>query len=207
MKTLAIALTLTAAAAGSALAGPPHIRATLRGHPTLGGFVTLTTFHHGTQQPMELRGTAEGLVDGRRTRTAIRFDAVPRESGVYVVPKNWGDDGVWVLNIATSEEHGGAGVVVGVARTGRATWVMTPRTVEGLSRPATAHEVDTLLAALDTGRAPPELSRADLLGFLARNPKQVTFLLLLTAACTWLVSRAGRAVLRLARRPRAEVAA
>jgi hypothetical protein len=207
VKPLAIALALTTVAAGSALAGPPHIRVTLRGHPTAGGFVTLTTFHHGTQMPMTLIGTAEGLVGGRRSSAAVRFEAVADTFGVYVVPKTWGDDGVWVLNIGTSAEHGGAGVVVGVDRTGSAAWDVTPRTFEGLSRRATAREVDAMLAALEAGRAPPQLSRADVLGFARRNPPQAAFLLFVTAGAAWVAWITGRGAVRLARRSRAPVAA
>jgi hypothetical protein len=207
VKSLAIALGLTAAVAGSALAGPPHIRVTLRGHPTAGGFVTLTTFHHATQMPMELFGAAEGLVDGRRTSAALRIEAVEGGNGVYVVQKSWGDAGVWVLNIGTREAHGGAGVVVGVDRDGRAAWDITPRTVEGLTRQATAREVDALLASLEAGRSPPQLSRADVLGFFLRNPGQAAFLLLLTGGGVWILWVAVRAAVRLRCRPRAAVAA
>ncbi len=207
MRTVAIAFALTATVAGTVLAGPPHIRVTLRGHPTAGGFVTLTTFHHGTQMPMSLRGTAEGLVNGRRASAAIRFDAVADTFGVYVVPKTWGEAGVWVLNIGTQEEHGGAGVVVGVDREGRPAWDITPRTFEGLSRPASAREVASLLAALEAGQAPPQLSRADILGFVSRNPKPAAFLFLLASGAAWIAFVGVRGLLRLTRRARGPVAA
>jgi hypothetical protein len=198
-----MATLLTAVVAGSALAGPPHIRVTLRGHPTAGGFVTLTTFHHGTQQPLELHGTAEGLVDGLRTSVPLRFDAVPEERGVFVVPKTWGNQGVWVLNIGSSAEHGGAGIVIGVDRAGRPEWQITPRTLQNLTRPATAAEVEDLLTALRDGRIPPEMSRADLLAFAARNRGGFAVMALLAAACGAIAWRSWRGMAR----PRPPVAA
>ncbi len=206
MKTAALAVLCTTLLAVPAHAGPPHIRVTLRGHPQLGGFVTLTTFHHATQQAMALSGTAEGLVDGRRTSVALRFDAAPGQSGVYAVPRTWGETGVWVLNIGTSEAHGGAGVVVGVDRAGRPAWEITPRTIEGLSRPASAREVESLLASLEAGQGPPQLSRADLFGFVARNPAPAALMLLLATCGLWILARGSRWIVRLARRPRAVAA-
>lgn len=206
MKPVALALVLSVALAPAAHAGPPWIRANLQGHPTAGGFIVLSTFHHGTQQPMPLHGTAEGLVDGRRSSVALRFDAVPDTSGVYTVPRTWGDGGVWVLNISTNEQHGGAGIVVGVDRGGRPAWQQTPRTHEGLSRPATAREVSALLAALDAGQPAPELRRAGLLGLLRRIILPLGLLGVLVGGSLWLLVRIGRHAVAAFRRSRAVAA-
>lgn len=204
MKTALLALALSAAVATPALAGAPFIRATLRGHPTAGGFIVLSTFYHSTPMPMALTGTAEGLVDGRRTRIALRFEAVAGETGVYVVPRTWSDAaGVYVLNVGAH----GAGIVVGVDRADQPAWAITPRTIEGLTRAASASEVESLLAALEAGRSPPELSRADLVGFVARNPVPVAVIVLLGTAGAWLVARLTRTVAGFLRRSHATVAA
>jgi hypothetical protein len=155
MKRIALLLALGTSVATPALAGPPWISIEVRPHG--GTFVFARTFHHGTPQGMPITGTAEGLVNGQRRTVNLRFDRTS-EANVFGVSKNWGSDGVWVLNIGTVEEHGGAGSVVGVDRSGLPAFVRFPRTVEGASRIATSAEVEAMLRALAANQQPPALS-------------------------------------------------
>lgn len=157
MKRLAFLLALAASVATPALAkGPPWLTIELR--PMGGSFLLVRTFHHGTPMALPLSGTAEGLVNGRRTSLALRFDTTA-EANAFGLVKTWGEEGVWVLNLAIAEsEHGGAGGVVGIDR-GGATFVRFPRSVTGVSRPATRGEVEAMLRALDAGQTLPVLGR------------------------------------------------
>ncbi len=167
MQRLALALAISAAAATSAWAGPPHI--TIQTHPAGGAFLIAHTFHHGTAIAIPLIGTAEGLVGGRRTTVALHFEQVP-DTNAYTVSNTWGSAGVWVLNIGMQGDyHGGAGAVVGIDRRGEPAFVQYPRSVTGITRMATRGEVNSLLRALDEGRAVPTLTSAGV-GLLRLSP-------------------------------------
>ena len=154
MKRLALALAFCTVLATPALAGPPWI--TIEIKPFGGMFLIARTFHHGTPQGMALIGTAEGLVGGQRRSVPLRFDRTD-VANAFAVPASWGTEGVWVLNIVTREEHGGAGAVVGVDRAGTAAFVRFPRDVTGISRGATRGEIDAMLRALEAGQQPAAL--------------------------------------------------
>lgn len=180
MKPLAVAALLSIAAATPLLAGPPWITVELR--PMGSSFVVVHTFHHGTPNPMALRGTAEGLVDGRRLSVPLRFAANPQGSGNYDVEKAWTDQGVWVLNISTAEDsHLGAGATVLIDRGGTAS-VRFPRSFDGQSRAATGGEIEATLRALDAGQAPHGFSRS---GWW----KQALLPLALLGALTWFTAK------------------
>ena len=123
-------------------------------------FLVVHTFHHGTPNPMALRGTAEGIVNGHRVSLPLRFVATPDGSSNYGVEKIWTDESVWVLNIATAEDtHMSAGVTVLIDRGGTAS-VRFPRKFDGQSRAASTGEVNATLRALDAGQTPGEYSRS-----------------------------------------------
>jgi len=177
MQRIAIAIALSAAAAVPAWAGPPHI--TIETHPAGGAFLIAYTFHHGTAIAIPLVGTAEGLVGGRRTRMALRFEQVP-DTNAYAVSNTWGSAGVWVLNIGMQGDyHGGAGAVVGIDRRGEPAFVQYPRAATGITRMATRGEVDAMLRALDEGRQPPVLSSFGFNPFLARGLAAIAALVLI----------------------------
>lgn len=144
--------------------GPPWIRVTLPADHDLavrrGQFLLVHTFHHGTAAPLTLTGTAEGLIGGSRTSVALRFVTDTTGAGQFLLPRTWATGGPVVLNIGSPDEHGGAGVVVGLDPAGRPVLVETPRTATGVSRPATAREVNQLLAHLAGQRAMPALQDA-----------------------------------------------
>lgn len=155
MKRIALALAITVAATGTALAGPPWISIELR--PMGGSFILARTFHHGTPEAQPLSGSAEGLINGQRRSVPLHFDHTD-ESNTFAVQKTWGDAGVWVLNIGTTGPHGDAGAVVGVDHSGLPAFVRFPRTYQGSSRIATAGEITAMLRALDAGQPAPSLS-------------------------------------------------
>jgi hypothetical protein len=210
MKRLALALALTVAFAAPALAGPPWISVEFRAMP-LGanrdGYLVLRTFHHAEAVGYPLTGTAEGVVGGRRTSIPLRFEVLADEAGVFVVTRVWSDGTPWVLNVALDAgQHFGAGVVIGIGPSGLPAFVRFPRTMDGITRPATAREVDTLLQALATGREPPQLARAGLGEFMARNPGIASRMGVLALGVTTIVGLLGAAVRRIRERRQAKAA-
>jgi len=209
MKRLALAVALSTALATPALAGPPWIsvefRATRLGHSG-DGFLVLRTFHHADAVGYPLRGSAEGLVGGRRVSIPLRFEMQADEAGVFVLTKVWTDGAPWILNVALDTgDHFGAGVVIGVGASAEPAFVRFPRTVDGITRAASSREVDALLQALAAGREPPRLARAGLGEFILRNPGPMAVLAALTlgagtaagllgaAARRWRTGRGARA--------------
>lgn len=155
MKVLALAALLTAAVSTIASAGPPWITVEVR--PFGANLVVVHTFHHGTPNPFQLRGSAEGLVNGRRESVPLRFELLPEASNAYGVAKTWGDSGVWVLSIETAEtDHFAAATAVMIDRNGNAT-VTFPRQYDGQTRAASGTEVTAMLGALAAGKRPPRL--------------------------------------------------
>ncbi|MFI5279660.1 MAG: hypothetical protein ACHQU1_04130 [Gemmatimonadales bacterium] len=152
MKSIALALALSAAVAPHAWPGPPSISIEFR--TNYATFLLARTFHHGTPMPLPLSGTAEGLVNGSRVSVPLEFVQVGETNG-YEVPHTWGNTGVWVLNIGVNAgDHGTAGAVVGVDRSGGAAFIRFPRGASGASRIATNGEIDALLHALAAGQQP-----------------------------------------------------
>jgi hypothetical protein len=149
MKRSILAIALSLAVATPAIAGPPWISIETR--PFGGAFLLARTFHHGTPMALPLNGTAEGLVNGRRISVRLRFEQ-EGDANSFAVPKTWGAEGVWVLNIGVdSSDHGTAGAVVGIDRRGQSAFVRFPRSATGFSRKATGGEVDAMLRELEAG--------------------------------------------------------
>ena len=206
MKRIALAALLSAALATPALAGPPWISVEFRA-PRMGqsgdGYLVLRTFHHADAVGYPLSGTAEGIVDGRRTSIPLRFETMQDEAGVFVLTKVWRDGTPWILNIALDAgEHFGAGVVIGVGASGEPAFVRFPRTVDGITRSATSREVDALLQALAAGREPPQLARAGLGEFILRNPGPASMLAAIALGTVTTVGLLGATARRLHARRR-----
>ena len=177
VKRLVLSALFAVAFASPAVAGPPWISIETR--PYGAAFLLARTFHHGTPMPFPLNGTAEGLVNGRRTSVPLRFEQ-EGDANSFAVPKTWGDAGVWVLNIGLDAgDHGSAGAVVGIGRGGQSAFVRFPRTPTGFSRTATSGEVDAMLRALEAGQQPPALSSVGFNPFFARAAASVLAIALL----------------------------
>lgn len=175
MRRTALLFSLLALAAHTAEAkGPPWIRATLpadyQDATRRGVFMIIHTFHHADPMPFgDISGTAEGLVNGARRSVPMQIVLDTTTQGQYLIPKTWPDGGVWVLNIGGHLDMQ-AGLVIGVGRSGTPVLVQTPRTATGVSRPATAREVEQLLRYLDGQRASVPPLSASRWGILLTPP-------------------------------------
>ena len=188
MKTVTLAALFSLTAVTPALAGPPWITVEVR--PRTVDFLVIHTFHHGTANPMPLRGTAYGLVDGRRSTVPLTINAIAEGNNSYAVRRDWGEQGVWVLSISdASGGHGGAGALVMVDRGGAVT-VRFPREFTGATRAATEAEIAAALSTLDDQYLPP-LQRGGLFGLGARMALPVLLLALLALVVVRGVRRAA----------------
>lgn len=201
MQRLAIALALSLAAATPALAGPPWLTLEFRPH-TFAGFVMVRTFHHGTAQPRSLAGTAEGLVGGQRRSVPLNFERV-EEPNVYGVSNTWGAEGVWVLNMSVTDDHIGAGAVVGIDRNGEPAFARFPRTAVGASRAATPREVEAMLRALEANAPPAALGRTGWSAVVLRTALPVLVLVVLVLG----VAKLAAGILARVRRRSADTVA
>ena len=114
--------------------------------PTARGaaFLVHAVFREGQAQLSDLTGKAEGLVDGSRRSTPLRFDTTGRP-GVFAVRRQWPSDGTWLLRIAL--QHTTA--IVTLDRNGNVASVRVPTELAGgnqLPRPVGAKEIDSTLA-------------------------------------------------------------
>jgi hypothetical protein len=94
----------------------------------------------------EVSGTAEGLVAG--ARKTVRLNRIGTTApGVYVVYREWGGDGTWVVNITgrCASHTASALVVVGGNGVDRAASKFYPR-------PATEAEITAVLKARETAK-------------------------------------------------------
>ena len=92
-----------------------------------------------------ITGTAEGLVAGKRQTVPLNLIAL--SPGVYSVPQNWPQDGVWVLHFSGSYQNLKASALVPIGPSG---FMREPS--KFFPRPATAAEIDSALRALAGSR-------------------------------------------------------
>jgi hypothetical protein len=145
------------------VAGPPWLGVELPANrldpETRGAFLTVRAYHHQTPVHLVMRGTAEGLVNGRRASVPLRYRTT-RQTGVYALDRVWESTGVWVLDIRASEGHGDISAIVGVGPDGEAAFVRVPLGRNGAPRTISRSETEELLASLASGTRPPALARA-----------------------------------------------
>ena len=167
---LAAALTVTLAAPASA--GPPWIAIEYPANPhhpsTRGAALLVRAYHHSTAVAVPVRGTAEGIVDGRRVtrRLDIRATSTP---GVFALRSELPSEGAWVLALTVEQGsdvtatalvrldgRGGIASVEVPSRESRDGWTV-PRAVE-------RSDIDRLLrasvAAADQNRTAPASASA-----------------------------------------------
>ncbi len=100
------ALALVAVAALPAVAGPPWIAIEYPVNPfdqaTREAFLTVRTYHHGTQVGLPVRGRAEGIVNGARQTVTLRFESTSH-AGVVALKKQWPAEGTWVLVLEAAQ--------------------------------------------------------------------------------------------------------
>jgi hypothetical protein len=92
-----------------------------------------------------ITGTAEGLIGGRRQ--TVPLNLIGLSPGVYSVPQNWSQDGIWVLHFQGSYQNLKASALVPIGPGG---FMREPSRF--FPRPATAAEVDSALRALAGSR-------------------------------------------------------
>ena len=151
--SLAAAMSLLAAV--PALAGPPWISIEVPPNPydraTRGAFLVVHAFHHGNAMEFPVRGTAEGLVGGRRRSVQLTFDKTARQ-GSYALRKQWPTDGTWMLVISVEPggENNRATALVELSPAGEVASVRVPseeRNGYTVPRQVTSREIETTLQA------------------------------------------------------------
>lgn len=134
--------------------GPPWISIEYPANPldrtTRGAYLLVHAFHHGTAVALPVRGTAEGLVDGKRRTISLDFSATSRP-GVYALARQWPDDGRWMLVITVTQggEDDGATALVRLAPTGEIASVEVPSRQQGgwtIPTAVSRRDVETALA-------------------------------------------------------------
>lgn len=148
MRRSLLVLTALAAlplASAPVSAGPPWIAIEYPANPhhpsTRGALLLVRAYHHSTAVAVPVRGTAEGLVQGRRTSRPLDLRATSTP-GVFALRGELPREGTWVLAITAEQSSeasataivqlDGRGGIAGVevpARESRDGWLV-PRAVE-----------------------------------------------------------------------------
>ena len=94
---------------------------------------------------VQITGTAEGLVAGKRQSVPITLTAVEPAEAIYAVQQQWPETGAWVLHLkgSCSSPKAEASTLVAVSR---GTFIREKSEV--LREPATRKQVDDAVAAL-----------------------------------------------------------
>ena len=131
--------------------GPPWISIEVPPNPhdreTRDAFLVVHTYHHGRDAAFEVKGKAEGLVNGERRSLELELRRTARP-GVYALDKQWPGEGAWVLVISTAGS-GEASALVELGMDGSVASVTVPTYRQGqwtIPRAVTAQEI---AAALD----------------------------------------------------------
>ena len=149
-RTLSCALFCTLLAS-PALAGPPWIAIEYPANPhhasTRGAALLVRAYHHSTALRTPVRGTMEGIVDGKRVSVPLEIEST-NMAGVFAVRSALPTSGTWVLAISL-EQDGGAGAIVTLDGRGRIAHVQVPssRNREGwtIPRALQARDIDAAL--------------------------------------------------------------
>ena len=133
--TRLVALSSLLALTAFARSGPPWISIETPVNPydaaTRDAFLLVHAFHHGTPVSFPVSGTAEGLVNGKRSTVSLELKTTSRP-GVYALQKQWSNDGVWTLVLAVTQGQGEFNTVKAVVeldREGRVASVDVPTTM------------------------------------------------------------------------------
>ncbi|HSJ08420.1 MAG TPA: hypothetical protein VK928_00865 [Longimicrobiales bacterium] len=130
LRSLFLSATLTFAVASAAHAGPPWISVEMPANPhhpsTRDATLLVRAYHHSTGLNAPLRGSAEGIVDGRRV--SLPLDLRPtNQAGVFALATPLPKGGTWVLAITLRESgESSATALVTVDTHGRVVAVDVP---------------------------------------------------------------------------------
>lgn len=118
LMSLAVAMTLVAATASPALAGPPWLSIEFPANPmnksAQGAYLLVHTFHHDQTGSFVVEARAEGLVNGQRKTLPLTLDRTDRE-GVYALKQSWPTTGDWVIVITGAPGEGSVTAMVSIA--------------------------------------------------------------------------------------------
>jgi hypothetical protein len=153
--------------AGDAAVGPPWISIEYPANPldrtTRGAYLLVHAFHHGTPVGLPVRGTAEGIVDGRRRTVTLEFTSTSRP-GVYALTRQWPAEGRWLLAITVTQggHDSGATALVRLAPEGGIASVEVPSRQEGgwtIPLAVSRHDIESALARHAATPATGEVAR------------------------------------------------
>lgn len=154
-RPLLFAAALTLLTSSLVFAGPPWISIELPSNPhhasTRGAALMVRAYHHSTSIEAPVRGTAEGIIDGRRVSLPLEI-ARTNQPGVYAVTTPLPKNGVWLLAITVEQSaESTATALVTVSPAGRIVGVEVPadRTHDGwqVPRRVEKREIDAALRA------------------------------------------------------------
>ncbi len=118
LMSLAAAVTLVAATASPAFAGPPWLSIEFPANPmnksALGAYLLVHTFHHEQATSFVVEARAEGLVNGQRRTLPLTLERTDRD-GVYALKQTWPDTGDWVIVITGAPGDGSVTALVSIA--------------------------------------------------------------------------------------------
>jgi hypothetical protein len=117
VRSLMLAAALLAFAA-PLLAGPPWVSVEMPANPfdqgTRGAYFIVRTYHHGNPIALQVRGTLEGIVDGRRVSRPATFER-SGTIGVWALRTAPPADGAWVVVVLAGEGNYSATALVDVS--------------------------------------------------------------------------------------------
>lgn len=118
LMSLAAAVTLIAATASPALAGPPWLSIEFPANPmnksAQGAYLLVHTFHHEQAASFVVEARAEGLVNGQRKTLPLTLERTDRD-GVYALKQSWPETGDWVIVITGAPGEGSVTALVSIA--------------------------------------------------------------------------------------------
>jgi hypothetical protein len=153
LRCFALVTALMLSAFSTALAGPPWIAIEFPANPfdraSSDAFLTVRTYHHGEIVAKTVTGTAEGVVNGKRTSMKLDIRA-GSQPGTYAVRWQRPAVGRWVLVINSGTEGVvDATAVVEISPTGNVANITVPtRAIANgwiSPRPVASAEIDALL--------------------------------------------------------------
>ena len=144
MSRLMLFVCLGLLVAPMALAGgPPMLAVEMPAKPfdkrTEGAALVIRAQQCGQVLTAEVKGRAEGVVDGKRRTIPLKLEVTSQE-GAWAVRKQWPDAGRWVL-VFDVDNHGQATAIVELPERGGS----TAPTVEMVNRVVPATEIDQRL--------------------------------------------------------------
>ena len=152
-RPLALAGLLLLTLSTVTLAGPPWLSLELPANPydrqTRGALALVRTYHHGVAIQLQVRATAEGLVDGERVSLPLELVAT-ETTGLYALRGQLPSRGTWILVVRGGAEDDYVTALVDVGPDGTLRTVEVPTRGENppVPRAIGAPEIDSRLRAL-----------------------------------------------------------